>query len=998
MKTFFWLFLFGASVQNAQAQTISRPALPDSSFDVFVYAYHPEQVRSKEASLRIKLDSILHKNPHDTLGIAILYRRLGVANLILAQHDDARKCHQASLRLLYALSPTPEAELAKTLHNYSTNLVRIPAYDSVFWCLEKSLEINSHIYGADDENVAINYCFLAGYSINVGKFAKGLEYAEKAVYIFRRCGKAEHPYMVRALQIRGVLHDECNDSDAALRDYYEAEKIAKQTLDPLHPLLTNIYSAIGRTLGFRKDYDGALDYLQRCLFIREQTLGPQHELTGYTFQTLGEVSLALHDTTQAVYYFEKSFEIIEKAYSELPLDRYPFVIGLYRKTGNIQKATQVFQHVYERYKIDDFTRKDIAYCYGEYAAALLQKGLFLESLDWLTKEKELLLIQNPSKPYELIKNWITITTCQRKLNRLDDAEASIQNIFSSGPLLSDLLQAYTELGEIALARFARSKSPDNLADARENFNTALLYMDSIRYGVIATDSRLQQANQNFHVFDKAIETSVLGERPYEAFILSEKNKTQSLLEHIQNNEALMSTQLPDSLLKIEKKLNIEIADLEKRIYEKSAQKATEDNARLFDLKRTRVAFVDDLEKNYPDYHHLKYNIKQATVRTLQQQLLNDSTALIEYFTGDSTLITFTLTYDSLYWYHRPKIASLEKMALQLRKSITNDQLRYTGEDYPQFSVSAKMLYDYLLAAPLSGLSPKVKHLIIVADGQLNYIPFEVLGKANESNVDFRSYPYLLRNYSISYACSANLLLEQVKQLQNLQLNPAPHLFAGFAPIYTDSDTLSTTGSRFRGLLVRNGQYGLPGAKKEVEEISRLMSGDAYFAEQADKSNFKKQAQNYRILHLAMHSLLEDNNPLFSRLLFTQKQQDIVGDNELMAIELYTIHLAAELVVLSACNTAMGKLYKGEGILNLSRAFMATGVPSTVVSLWQSPDEATRQVMIRFYQYLKQGESKDSALQLSKLDFLKDPKNAALANPYFWAGFIGQGAMPPISGF
>jgi len=996
MKTLFLLFFFWLFAPAAHTQTNIPASLPDSCFDVFVYSFHPEQARQAETRLAKQLDSLLQATHHDTLTLARVYRRLGVAYHMISDHERARESHRTSLQLLYTLKPVPEADLAQTLHNYSTSLVKSAVYDSLFWCLEKAVEINSRLYGPEHERVAVNYCFIAGYCINIAKINQGLEYARKAVAIFQKSGKAEHPYMVRALQVRGVLFGETENYQAAFRDYFEAEGIARQTLDPLHPLLTNIYSAIGRLLRFEGDYDGAYDYLNRCLAIREQTLGSQHELTGYTSMALGEIALELRDTMRAVQHFERNFEILKKNFGELPLDKYPFMIGLYRGVGDFRKAEEAFNYVNKRYAVDEFTRKDIAYCYGEHATALLQQQRFEEAMMWFEKERDLHLIQNPDEPSVLYKNRLNMATCQRMLNRLDEAAADMRTILADKPQNKVLKLAYTELGEIDLARYAQSRNPENLADAREHFYTALLYMDSMRYTIPSMGSRVQQSSQNFHIFDKAIQTAALRQQPEEAFQLAEKSKTQTLLEDIQYNEALMATQLPDSLLKVERELKTEIADLEKQIFKSiKGRGSISDNARLFEQKRALSAFIDNLEKNYPGYFRLKYNTVQAPLATLQQSLLNDSTALIEYFTGDSTLYVFTVTSDSIYWSHQPKPAGLEKTIMRLRKSINDAQLRYLGQDFPLFASCSVQLYEDLLAAPFSGLSPKVQHLIIVADGLLNYVPFEVLGKSDTDPTDFRDFPYLLRRYHVSYAGSANLLLEQQKQLQKLQLDPAPDLFAGFAPSYSGNDTMRATGARYRALLVRNGQYGLPGAIQEVKEISSLMEGDAFLNNQADEGSFKRQAPRYRILHLAMHSLVEDNNPLFSRLLFTKNTRDNAEDNELMAIELYAMRLAAEMVVLSACNTAVGKMYKGEGVMNLSRAFTATGVPSTVVSLWQAPDEATRKVMVSFYQYLKQGKNKDSALCQAKLDFIAACKNPALANPFFWGGFIGIGSMHPL---
>jgi len=132
-------------------------------------------------------------------------------------------------------------------------------------------------------------------------------------------------------------------------------------------------------------------------------------------------------------------------------------------------------------------------------------------------------------------------------------------------------------------------------------------------------------------------------------------------------------------------------------------------------------------------------------------------------------------------------------------------------------------------------------------------------------------------------------------------------------------------------------------------------------------------------------------PEFSNLSFSSEE-----DGKLFISELYNMNLNADLAVLSACNTGAGNLEKGEGLINVSRAFTYAGVPSTVTSLWKVPDQETSQIMISFYRYLKEGKPKNEALQMAKLDYLTNTKDNALKHPYYWAGFVVSGDIEPIS--
>ncbi len=196
------------------------------------------------------------------------------------------------------------------------------------------------------------------------------------------------------------------------------------------------------------------------------------------------------------------------------------------------------------------------------------------------------------------------------------------------------------------------------------------------------------------------------------------------------------------------------------------------------------------------------------------------------------------------------------------------------------------------------------------------------------------------------------------------------------------------------ILVRDGFFELPGAKSEVTRISELTNGKTFVGNEATKANFKRFSGDYKILHLAMHTLLENQNPLFSKLIFSETPNDSISPY-LTISELYNLQTNADLAVLSACNTGYGKVLPGEGVLSLSQAFTASGCPATLMSLWKVPDVETAELMLDFYKNLSDGNSKSEALAKSKRNYLANLENDRLAHPYFWAGFVVSGNDLPI---
>jgi CHAT domain-containing protein len=186
---------------------------------------------------------------------------------------------------------------------------------------------------------------------------------------------------------------------------------------------------------------------------------------------------------------------------------------------------------------------------------------------------------------------------------------------------------------------------------------------------------------------------------------------------------------------------------------------------------------------------------------------------------------------------------------------------------------------------------------------------------------------------------------------------------------------------------------IPGVKDEVRMISRLVNGDVYLDQEATETRFKQNAENYDILHLAMHTIVNNEDPMYSKLAFVQNV-DTLNDGFLNTYEIYNMRFNARMAVLSSCKTGFGKLMKGEGVMSLARGFMYAGCPSIIMTLWEVSDKSGARLMQDFYQCLIKGKSKAEALRTAKLNFLKKADNLK-ANPYFWSTYVIIGDASPI---
>ncbi|RMG80295.1 MAG: CHAT domain-containing protein, partial [Bacteroidetes bacterium] len=278
-----------------------------------------------------------------------------------------------------------------------------------------------------------------------------------------------------------------------------------------------------------------------------------------------------------------------------------------------------------------------------------------------------------------------------------------------------------------------------------------------------------------------------------------------------------------------------------------------------------------------------------------------------------------------------------------------------------------------------------RDLTIVPGGILGYLPFEaLLTQAPETAGNYQTHPYLIKAFNISYNYSAVLLRDKM-----LSTTAAPtNDFLGMAPRFDDVVNVQPAGSRTYELGALN--YNIP----EVKNIYALMGGTVFLDSLATEANFRENAGRYNIIHLATHGKANDESSDYSFLAFYEIKDSI--ENELLYVkDLYNLYLPAEMVVLSACETGVGELKRGEGIISLARGFFYAGVQSIITTLWSIDDRPTAEIMTGFYKNLRRNLPKSDALRQAKLEYISGQTGNSKAHPRYWAGFVPVGNMAPV---
>ncbi|WP_299135138.1 CHAT domain-containing protein [uncultured Tenacibaculum sp.] len=438
------------------------------------------------------------------------------------------------------------------------------------------------------------------------------------------------------------------------------------------------------------------------------------------------------------------------------------------------------------------------------------------------------------------------------------------------------------------------------------------------------------------------------------FELMEKNKAFLLALNI--NENIKLTNLPDGVLRKNNVFKKDIFQLESEI---ETHKASKKKDSLFDLKVSYQNFKDSIHKIYPQFSNQNNNIKQVSFEQVKNNLRKKDIKI--YYTLNASKVdddkqSMLGLLISKNKDIRFKIKNIDSVLLGIAeyKKLISKPLTQKQE-LARFKKVSYSLYNQLFPTKEIKDLIKNKNISIVSDVSLENIPFEAF---NTSATDLR---YLVNDCNISYTYSSSF--SEFNKNRDRKTNTD---IVVFAPVNFKNTELSS----------------LKNTEKEAAVITNLVGGDSFTNNNATKENFVRKTSNAKIIHLATHATAT-NNPSIQ----------FFNDN-LKLHELYTYKNNADLVVLSACETNIGELKQGEGVLNLARGFFHSGANAVVSSTWKINDASSSYIMKEFYTNLKNKQSKSEALNNAKRTYLKN-HSLSEQSPYYWASFVLIGDTSPV---
>ncbi len=806
--------------------------------------------------------------------------------------------------------------------------------------------------------------------------------------------------------LRGDRPDEqmmLNHAKDLLLNYQPENKIKEQNrlLD-----LINVYNSLAVSYQKSSNFYNALLYARKSMALR-QILTPGSQEIAINWMTIGTSLYKTEgDYDSAFYYLNKSIELFERKNKQgesmkglPPWAAYKsYIADILISTGRLDEAIALtrstIEYILKNHLLDPLISTSLLQSYIALSKALIEKGEFKKSLE--VCEEAMVKLEKNAAANNLIDVAFEAqyATALNKMEQWDKAGNAFKSAIAATGIDINQLQAASYKIPITV--------PYEYLNVYRQGATILIEKGFATHNKIEVESGIRMlrkiatswANRKAWYYEAGIDEGIGDQNVgiYEdllnaffrakgivpeptrmagAFAAIEESKA-SLLKNKINEDKQMLLLLPDSVNR--KRLMIK-TDLYAALNNARRHNDEASQDSLLKKKEAYMAYLHEIRKKYfPEAEK-----ELATIQVNDAILKNHKGVIINYFLSSQYLFEFIIENGKQSFLRKDIPVSFEKDLALLKQKCLTKNIWSDPATVKEAGKISKAWYQWLL-----GDVSAEGELVIIPHKELFLISFEML----DVNTKQEDANYVIQNRPVRYELSASLMQIARDKSNVVEGRMA---FGGFASSSFDLNNKSITSSEVSAELIRGGiDQTLEGTNKEVTQISRLMNGDAFL--HVHPEDFLRNADKYSILHVATHALADQGVYHESNLLF---ETDNAGKNIVRDVEISSLKLNADMAVLSACNTGLGKMHNSEGLLNLGRSFFIAGCPSVVMSLWTVNDASTARIMTDFYQYLKKGESKSAALQHAKLDYLKTETNPAKRHPYYWAGFIVVGDNSPL---
>ena len=727
--------------------------------------------------------------------------------------------------------------------------------------------------------------------------------------------------------------------------------------------LSDLYRVLG-------NHRRAFEFAQKSLRLSEED--NQRKGIMDALRNLAIIYADQNNAEQTFVHLERALSLAEELGDTLSIAMLRTDLALqYKIFGDYQRSLELYQQLLKQ--IETLGDKSGAAMVRDQIGRIFSaQGRYEEALRYHREALAVLQATNMKGPTVITLNNLSAVYLNQ--GNYGEALSVAERAASLARETRRKIHSYVTLTNLGYAQLGLNR----FADAQQSFTEAVSIIENLRTqaaGGIEERQRYFEGGMQAH--HGLLSVFVKENQPENALNLAERAKARALLDMLQQGRVRVRKTMTAKEQDEEQRLRSQLTQLNKQL----ARVTHSDAARVAEvetqLEKARLSYEDFQNALYAAHPELKTQRGEAPIINKQEltQLLPDaSSVLLEYVVTDEETYLFAIT--------KPKaeaqiqVYTLPIKRIELATQIESFRQQLATRDLG-FRASAAKLYDLLLKPAQVQLRSKT-NVVIAPDSNLWDLPFQTLVNG--------AGRFMIEDASISYAPSLTVLREMNRRMDQVASRAPASLLALGNPV-SGRETPKPTG-----MTLRDGNLDpLPEAGEEVNALARLYGATrskVYVGAEAREDRIKSEAGRASILHFTTHGALNNVSPMYSHLTLAEG-----GPNEdglLEAWELMQLDLKAELAVLSACETARGRIGAGEGVIGFSWAMFIAGVPSIVVSQWKVESASTRDLMVNFHRAIissgpKQTKTaKADALRQAALKLMRNPETS---HPFYWAGFV-----------
>ncbi|MFK7903800.1 MAG: CHAT domain-containing protein [Chitinophagales bacterium] len=788
-----------------------------------------------------------------------------------------------------------------------------------------------------------------------------------------------------------------------------------------------------------EDYWQAILYIQKSIEIFQELKKPNEYHITLCYHQIGGCYAQVGEMKEAIFYLQKAMNkyVADKKYLEI-CNIHITMGGIYNRLGENQQALDSYQKCVGILNTLEITRPSfLGVSYMGLGRAYGGLKNFEKGHKYLQKSLDVHLqmygVKSPRVAHTYYNIGHLYSNEQSYLLALKNLQKGLQACIPAfeeediylNPSLIDLQSIENNVAILLLATKAETfrgyylnvaTDSKNIDMALESAGLAIRLMEQIRQRYYSDHSKLAMEETHSRAYQigltiahTAWKNTKNRKALEKAFLFAEKAKAVLLLSAMQGELTKIESPIPQSLLEKEQSLKKQLIQLDKAIQvqktvkgEKDSKEAAIQNLQIefLEYHRKYSQLMKQMEEIHPDYYQLKYQIQAISI-VETQALLQSQELLIQYCLHSNQLFIFAIGVDSICF-------ELIELDTDLALLIESFQKTVFLSDLEQYISIAHQLYALILK-PIEAEWKTKKQLTIIPDGDLHRLNFDALihpisPTESKSIEKFSQLSYLLRDFQVRYHYSATLIGQNHQKTQMDIRREIEDGFLGVAPVKFGKRETGASGyilkskGNGREIVLKSGAseadalVDLAETEIEVKKVYELFEeqqkkATALFYEMASKEQLLEYIEDYKHILLSSHGFSDTENAALSGLnLYVENEgesTDSVNEKgKLYLSEVMNLQLKADLVVLSSCESGVGKLQQGEGMMALHRAFLYAGAKNIVYSLFKVPQDSTSELVQTFFRHVLGGDSYSAALRKAKLDLIEDES----MEPIDWAGF------------